>query len=493
MRPIVGVHQGKLVGHEADGISAFLGIPYAAPISGSALFQAPAPPARWDGVRDATRLGATVPKPGYVPPFDQLLAEPVISGREPLNVNVWTPDPGGSGLPVMVWIHGGAFRNGSNAIPSYDGAAFARDGVVLVSINYRLGAAGFAQLADAPPNRGILDQLAALRWVQDNIAGFGGDPGQVTIFGESAGAMSVATLLSISAGRGLFRRAILQSGAGQGVATVADARLIAEEFASRLEVAPVARELAGLGVDRLIDAQQSVALDATRSPDPARWGQSIVDSMMAFPPVVDGELIAAPPTEAIERGAGADITLLAGTNTDEHRFFLAPIGVTEHTTADMLAAVAANRGWAPAVLDIYAANRPEATPGDLLAAILTDAYFRAPAIRLAEGHLAHGGTNYHYEFAWQSPIGGLGACHALDLPFVFDTLNQVDGHRLAGPNPPQDLADVMHAAWVAFASTGNPGWSPYRIDSRTVMTFDHPGSGPVDDPRSDERTLWQRG
>lgn len=490
MQPIVGVTQGKVAGQEVDDVSSFLGIPYAAPISGSALFAAPGPPRHWDGVRDATSLGATVPKPGYVPPFDQLLAEPVISGAEPLNVNVWTPDPAGGGLPVLVWVHGGAFRNGSNAIPTYDGAAFARDGVVLVSLNYRLGAPGFAHLPDAPANRGILDQLAALAWVQDNIAAFGGDPARVTVCGESAGAMSVATLVSIAADRGLFQQAVMQSGAGHGVVTAADAQLIAAELGARLGVAPTAAELARIDVDRLIDAQQSVALDATRSPDPARWGKSVVDSMMAFPPVVDGDLLAERPIDAIQRGTGRDITMLAGTNTDEHRFFLGPVGVIDHLSEDMLRSVASARGWHPATIDTYAANRPGASPGDLLAAILTDSYFRAPAIQLADAHLAAGGRNYQYEFAWRSPAGGLGACHALDLPFVFDTLDATGGHNLTGPNPPQPLADAMHAAWVAFATTGEPGWPAYDRDRRTVQTFNHPTCGPVEDPRGDERSLW---
>lgn len=489
MQPIIGLAQGKVGGQEVDGVSSFLGIPYAAPISGPALFEAPAQPTTWDGVRDATRFGATVPKPPYVPPFDQLLTEPVISGDEALNANVWTPDPGGRGLPVMVWIHGGAFRNGSNAIPAYDGTAFARDGVVLVSINYRLGVPGFAQLPDAPANRGILDQLAALAWVQENIAAFGGDPDQVTIFGESAGGMSVATLVS-AAGQGLFRRAIAQSGAGHHAATADDARLVTAELAARLDVAPTAHDLAEVDLQRLVDTQHAVSLDVTRSADPNRWGRSIAGSMMAFLPVVDGELITERPVDAVTAGAGRDVTLLIGANTDEHRFFLTPVGVTDATTSEALQGFVSAQGWDPAVIDLYSAARPDASPGDLLASLMTDSFFRVPAIRLAEGHLRAGGTNYHYEFAWPAPDGRLGACHTLEIPFAFDNGHLAGAQNLVGANPPQALADTMHAAWISFARTGNPGWQPYDLNRRTVMTFNHPESLPVDDPRAAERACW---
>jgi len=216
---------GAVSGDVADGVIRFLGIPYAASPTGSLRFQAPAPPQPWHGVRECRAFGPTPPKPDYAAPFDTLLAEPNIAGDGWLNLNVWTPDLAGS-APVLVWIHGGAFSNGNSAVPMYDGHTFARDGVVLVSINYRLGVDGFALLPGAVPNRGLLDQVAALEWVRDNIASFGGDPANVTIFGESAGAMSVTTLLGMPRARGLFHRVIAQSGAAQTGADPADARLV---------------------------------------------------------------------------------------------------------------------------------------------------------------------------------------------------------------------------------------------------------------------------
>src|SRR5580698_323486 len=205
----VTTRQGAVRGDVTDGVTRFLGIPYAASPTGALRFRAPEPPPAWDGVRDCLTYGATPPKPDYAAPFDVILAEPDVPGDDWLNLNVWTPDVDGS-APAMVWIHGGAFANGNNVVPIYDGHAFARDGVVLVSINYRLGIDGFAYLPDAPANRGLLDQVAALEWVRDNIAAFGGDPARVTIFGESAGAMSVTTLLGMPAARGLFTGVIAQ-------------------------------------------------------------------------------------------------------------------------------------------------------------------------------------------------------------------------------------------------------------------------------------------
>lgn len=487
MTDIVATTSGKVRGTRIGDVTAFLGVPYAAAPTGRALFEPARPAPVWDGVRDAVELGATVPKPGYVPPFSTLLAEPVVAGDECLNVNVWTPDPGGSGLPVMVWIHGGAFRNGSNAIPAYNGLAFARDGVVLVSANYRLGVPGFAVLPDSTPNLGIRDQLAALAWVQENIAAFGGDPGNVTIFGESAGGMSVTTLLAVAAGSGLFHKAIAQSGAGSIAASLDDARRVTAELSTQLGFEATADALGSVDVDVVIAAQQAVALRMAGNPDPARWGRSIVASAMSFVPVVDGELITERPVDSIAAGVGGDIPLLVGTTSEEQRFFLVPTGVAAATTMDMLRGVFASRGWPAAIVDTYAANRPDASAGDLLSAAMTDQFFRVPAIRLAEGR-ATGAPTYFYEFAWGTSVQDLGACHAVEIGFVFDTLPNTG--QLAGGNPPQALADDMHARWVAFARTGDPGWPAYDLSRRAVMTFNDPTSAVVDDPRPDERKLW---
>jgi para-nitrobenzyl esterase len=390
-------------------------------------------------------------------------------------------------LPVLVWFHGGAFRNGSNANTAYDGTAFARDGVVLVSVNYRLGVAGFGVVEGAPSNRGLLDQLAALAWVQENIAAFGGDPSLVTIFGQSAGGMSVATLLSLPASKGLFRRAIMQSGSAEAVALASDALLMTGELAKRLGIQATPEALGAVPIPDLIRAQQEVSIDLRQTQDPARFGASVVKAgggIMPFFPVVDGELIHELPLDAI---VAADVDLLAGTTTEEFRFFTIPSGIAAAVTEEALPVLLARAGLDPAIASVYAANRPGKSPGEIYTAVTSDAFFTLPTLRLAEAI----GTSFVYEFAWQSPLPGLGACHALELPFVFDTLAGAPS-PLQGDNPPQELADRMHAAWVAFAATGDPGWSQYDTTSRSVMTFDHPESRQLEDPHGDELALLRQ-
>ncbi len=490
MTEIVATTGGKVRGVRTDGVTAFLGIPYAAAPTGPALFAAPGPVTGWDGVREAVELGATPPKPGYSPPYDSILIDPKIPGDEFLNVNVWTPDAGSAALPVLVWIHGGAFRNGCNAVGTYNGQAFARDGVVFVGVNYRLGAPGFALLPDAPANLGLRDQLAALAWVQENIAAFGGDPGNVTIFGESAGAMSVSTLIAVAAGSGLFHKAIAQSGAGHSVVTAADARLVSAELGTRLGVEPTAAALAEVGVDRLIEAQAAVALAAATLPDPARWGASVVAAGMAFMPVVDGDLVTERPVDTIAAGIGHDVPMIIGTTTEEYRFFVVPSGVAAAMTDEQLHKAISARGWPASTADLYSGNRPGATPGDVLAAVISDQYFRVPAVRLAEARAGAPTATYCYEFAWGTPVRDLGACHALEIGFVFDNLAEPGTAGLVGDEPPQEVATDMHARWIRFARTGDPGWPAYDPAGRAVQTFGTPESEVVHDPRADERVLW---
>jgi len=493
MEPIVSVTGGRVRGRTADGVSAFLGIPYAAPPVGPARFRAPTPPTRWDGVRDALQHGATSTQSPYVAPIAALLGTVLIPGDEQLHLNIWTPDVGGSGLPVMVWVHGGAFTRGSNAIPVYDGSAFARDGVVLVGVNYRLGVPGFGAVDGASSNRGLRDQLFALAWVQENIVAFGGDPDNVTLFGESAGGMSVATLMASPAADDLFDRAIVQSGGAAAVAEEDDARRVTAEVAASLGIDATAEAFGDVAPEDLLAAQNAVGLALAQDPDPDRWGRSVVRNglgVMSFFPSVDGDVVPDVPIDVIAAGALRDVALLTGTTSEEFRFFLVPTGLAASVTAEVLPLVLTRYGVDPSVAEVYASGRPGATPGDLLAAILTDQAFRAETVRLADAHTASGGRSHMYEFAWASGVSGLGACHALELSFVFDTL--ASGHRLTGPNPPQRLADETHSAWVAFATNGEPGWPGYEPRSRAVQTFDGPGSSLVHDPRAEElRALGQ--
>ncbi|WP_369142689.1 carboxylesterase/lipase family protein [Streptomyces sp. R44] len=476
--------QGEVRGRTSpDGVTSFLGIPYAAPPFGPRRFRAPAPPEPWTGVRDATAHGPTAPHAPYAPPFDALIPEDDIPGEDCLNLGVRTPAPEpGAGLPVMVWLHGGAFTNGSGSASGYDGSAFARDGVVCVTPNYRLGADGFLRLPGRPDNRGLLDQIAALRWVRDNIASFGGDPDRVTVFGESAGAMSIGALLTTEAARGLFHRAILQSGACHHFLRPSSAALIAARLAERLGIEDATPEaFASVPRHELLAAQAELRTDVAADPDPARWGEAVLD-MMPFEPVRDG--LALP-------GADCEVDLLIGSNREEYRLFLVPTERLHVFPEPRLRAMTAAYGLDPAeALPVYRAGRPDATPGELLDAVATDWFYRIPAVRLAESVPG----SYLYEFAWRSPQfdGALGACHALELPFVFDRLHDPSYAPLLGADPPQALADAMHGAWVRFAKTGSPGWKAYDKVDRTTMTFGAaPGPVPVADPRAGERQLWE--
>ncbi len=320
--PRVALASGKVSGgFAARGVARFLGVPYARAPFGPLRFRAPEPVEPWEGVREATEFGATAPKRPYAPPLDALLPDPAVEGDDCLHVNVWAPwgprgpetgwDAGSDagletgsvlglgigpvlgadgGRPVMVWIHGGSLIHGSNAVPVYDGTAFARDGVVLVSVNYRLGIEGFGVFPDAPANLGLRDQIAALTWVRENIAAFGGDPERVTVFGESAGAISIAALLASPLARGLFRRAVVQSGAPMAL-PLERARRTTEAVARRLGVAATAEAFAAVDRELLLTAQTEV----TSKGSPLLGGHS-------FQIVVDGDVLPCDPAEALLGG-----------------------------------------------------------------------------------------------------------------------------------------------------------------------------------------------
>ena len=493
MQTVVKTRQGAVQGSAANGVAAFKGVPYAAPPFGPNRFQSPRPAQSWEGVREALSYGPTAPKAPYVPPYDVLIPEIAIPGEDYLNLNIWSPDLGQARLPVMVWIHGGAFANGSGSVPAYDGTRFARDGVVCVTINYRLGADGFLSLGDGIANLGLLDQIAALTWVQENIAAFGGDPSNVTLFGESSGGMSVATLMAMPRATGLFRRAIAQSGAGHYVISPATAQRIGQYLAEKLGVEPTREAIGTVPINRLVQAQQELRSEISANPSPARWGE-VAANLMPFEPVIDGDLLPARPIDSIAAGASANIDVLVGNNADEFQFFLVPTGMLNVVNEVILSRAVAAYGLPVAeTLATYRATRKDATPGGLLAAIGTDWFYRIPAIRMAEAHAQQdAGATYMYEFAWQPPAfdGHLGACHALEMPFVFDNLDKEGFEGLVGTNPPQQVADAMHAAWVAFATSGNPGWPQFDLKRRATMRFDTT-SELVEDPLSAERLLWE--
>ena len=487
---------GLVRGSDDAGLTRFLGIPYAAAPFGSNRMQPPQPVERWQGVRDATEYGPTSPKGDYPPQYQVLLPERMIPGAECLNLNIWTPSDavGHGALPVLVWVHGGSFMNGSGANLEYDGSAFARDGVVCVTINYRLGAEGFLYVdtdaSTGTANLGLQDQVAALRWVQDNIAAFGGDPARVTVAGESAGAMSITTLLAMPSCRGLFAQAITQSGAAAHTLTPETGLMVSRTLAQRLDVEPTREAVAALDLSATVQAASDLVVEVQVNPDPQIWG-SLALSLLPFAPVIDGDVLPQHPLDAFAGGTASEVTVLAGSNRDEARLFLVAPGVIDHIDEMTLAGGAAAYGLPPDGLDLYRRNRPDASPGDLLAAVVGDWFFTVPAVRHAEARAAGGGTTFMYRFEHPDPADnhGFGAAHAVEIPFVFDTIHLDQMKGLIGDSPAQAVADTAHQTWVTFVSTGNPGWAAYSPTTRTTGIISEKLEV-VDDPRSDELAVW---
>ncbi|MGW2488972.1 carboxylesterase/lipase family protein [Streptomyces sp. NPDC001606] len=477
--PVVRTPHGAVRGRFERGVAVFRGIPYAAPPFGPRRFRPPQPPDPWDGVRDAAAFGPTAPKPPYSEAFAHYLSDPVIPGDDCLNLNVWTPDPDpGARLPVLVWLHGGALTRGSSAVPVYDGATFARDGVVCVSVNYRLGVEGYGLFPDAPPNPGLRDQLAALHWVHDAIEAFGGDPGRITLCGQSAGAISVGALLAAPPARGLIRRAVLQSGPPEA-ADRDKVRRMVRRMAARLKIPATAEAFAAVDRELLLRTQAEVG----RLSSPVLGGP-------AFGIVVDGDLVPRDPLKALLDGdAAPDVELLMGWTRDEYRLWLVPGGLLERV--DRLGAVALAGAMARChtgheVPRAYRALHPDAGTAEIVGQMVTDHLLRAPLHRLAD---ARPGSSWLYEFAWPSRLPGLGACHALELGFVFDSAAVPESRRLAGEGAPQELCDAMHAAWVRFAAGADPGWQPWDA-THPVRVFGEGDPSTAYGPRDAEIALW---
>jgi para-nitrobenzyl esterase len=489
--PVVQLKDGAVRGKADSGAAAFLGIPYAAAPFGPNRMRAPQPVQPWTGERDATAFGPTVPKGDYPPQYASLFPEVVIPGEDCLNLNVWTPDPGASGLPVLVWIHGGSFMNGSSSVAEYNGAAFARDGIVCVTINYRLAAEGFLSLDDGIANLGLLDQLAALRWVQGNIAAFGGDPARVTVAGESAGAMSVTTLLSIPLAEGLFAQAIAQSGAGAHTLTQGQAVMVGGHLAAALGVPADRDAIKAVPLDTLVRTASDLVVEVQTNPDPARWGQLAL-SLLPFAPVIDGSVLPVAPITAFAAGQGGGVPLLIGSNRDEARLFLVAAASIDLIDDAGLGAVAGAYGLTDKDLAVYRASQPDASPGDLLAAVISDWFFRVPAIRVAEARVGAGASGtWMYRFDRPEPRDNhrLGACHGVEIPFVFDTISLDELRPRLGEAPERAVADQVHRAWVSFITGGDPGWAPYDTVRRTTGLLTDTVSA-VDDPAGGERARW---
>lgn len=498
MTTIVETRQGRIEGFADAGLQAFLGIPFAAPPVGRRRYRPPEPPEPWTGVREAKSYGGSAPQT-VIELGDTMPGMDVGPQSEDcLYLNVFTPAADGAQRPVMVWIHGGAFTLGSGSQKMYDVRPLARQGVVAVTINYRLGALGYLHLAGLDPGletsacAGILDQVAALEWVRDNIAAFGGDPECVTIFGESAGGMSVATLLGMPRARGLFHRAIPQSGAAHSVLDTDAATRVARLFLEELGVPENALDRAWEApVDAILRAQQRCA---ERLPMPAR--------LRAFRPVVDGDALERRPIDAIRAGLSADVPVVVGACRDEERLFT----LWDPQARDLDDAGIVKRmderqpGQGAHLVDAYRRARgADVSSYDLYCAIETDRVFRIPAVRLAEAQSAHQPDTYAYLVTWEAQAmgGRLGACHGVDLPFVMGAVGSKAAGIFAGSGPEaEQLQREMMNAWLAFARRGDPNhealcpWPRHDEERRATMFFGR-DTHVEEAPFEAERRAWE--
>ena len=502
MVAMVVTDKGEIRGSEEDGLLVFRGVPSAAAPTGELRWHPPQPHPPWDEALEATGFGNQAPQ--NASPIDGLFggsAEPAAQGEDCLFLNVWTPGTNNAERPVMFWIHGGAFTIGAGSQPLYAGQYLARDGdVVVVTINYRMGALGFLNLKEATDgnigatgNEGLLDQVAALEWVRDNIAAFGGDPTNVTIFGESAGGMSVGCLLAMPSAEGLFHKAIPQSGACHTALSKSEALRVAETVMELLETDD-SGALMELPEATLTEVQTKLSAIASERGLPG----------MSFQPVIDGEVLPAMPIERVRAGSAAGIAIMAGCTTEEWKLFSA---------LDPLATNMSEEALTEAISDIFGDSAADVIgsyrswladsgkgigPGDVSAKIMTDRVFWVPAMALLEAQRAHDARTYSYLFDWKSPLmgGAMGACHAVELGFVWGTYDKNGAGSFFGEGPAADaLSDFTRAAWIRFAHTGHPGggsgpaWPSYDAESRATMVFSN-SPDVVTDPADSIRELW---
>ena len=492
---IVETVAGPIQGEVEDGIHVFRGIPFAAPPVGELRWRPPQPAAPWRTVRDARSFGPSCPQNPIVigtglPTLDEVRGE---QSEDCLRLNVWTPGFDGKRRPVMVWIHGGAFVLGSGAMPLYSGQRLAAAGdVVVVTLNYRLAAFGFMRLCDvtggrvpATGNEGLLDQVAALKWVRDNIERFGGDAANVTVFGQSAGAISVGALMAMPDAAGLFRRAILQSGACQTAQPKALANRIAGAVLESLNL-----EADDADAIRFVEADRLRALEGRMS-HPQTADATL--GLMPFQPCIDGALLPQWPLESVRRGVfSSAIDVLAGSTLEEYKpYGGAFAGLAEMDDAGMLEALAFEAGRLEGrdvrqdvekLARTYRQARQERglrdSPGDLFLAMEGDRNFWMPGVLLAEAQSQQPGRAFHYVFTWPSPWknGAWGACHGLDAGFVFDNIDATDSRAYHGEGPDADaLVAICQQAWTNFARCGDPSgslvghWPEYGAGRATML------------------------
>ena len=492
--PIVATAEGQLQGVPSRGVLSFLGIHYGADTGGANRFLPPTPPPAWGGVRVADRMGDRCPQPPVNMPPEMasvLSFSDLPTSEDCLVLNVWTPAVADNAKrPVMVWLHGGGFFLGSGGDKYYEGSNLSRgQDVVVVTLNHRLNVFGYLQLGPetgpqyADSNlAGMLDIVAALKWVKANIAQFGGDPDNVTIFGQSGGGSKVSTLLAMPSAQGLFHKAIIQSGAAVKVGTVEAATATRDKLLTQLGLQPGdVASLRALPTDTLMKAG-------------ARAG------LLAYMPAVDGETLPTNPFDPVGSPLSANVPIMVGSTKDEAtNVVLSDPTWQTMTEADLTTRVGGMVGPAEAAntIALYRAQAPNDRPMHLYTSVMTDMMFTSSSITLAERKYAQQAAPvFMYKIDWNSPVlgGKLRSPHAVELPFIFDNVDVSAG--LVGAGPEQDaMADLMSATFAAFARTGNPSipgapaWPAYTPQTRETFIYDVPPTV-VADPNSQLRAYW---
>jgi para-nitrobenzyl esterase len=489
--PTVVARTGKLVGNEHEGYLEFLGVPYAQAPVGPAAFLPPVPLPDSDDVVPCHVYGATVQRRRGGGSF---IPEPSIEGANALNLNVWTPTLDAARLPVFVWIHGGGFIGGSNASPWYHGGRFARDGVVAVTINYRLGPEGFLALDRGNTNRGLLDMITALRWVQENITLLGGDPDRVTIGGQSAGASACLALLTSGATGGLFRRTAVESSGGMIPAGPADAAAMATHYAAALGVDLDPAALAAVAPERRaeVDPRYLPSSSGRRPPwEGADGGGAFGLETFTWRPSIDGSVIEGDTFSRARAGLSQGEALLIGTTAEE---FNGPVAqanaaMTEAEVTEALRALGVDDAGLAGYLQL---GRDRASFPWALGQAYSDWRFRLPAAVMAEAAATNLDVfKFEFRFAARVPEpGARRAQHNSDLPFVWDNLDAERVRESIGDDVPQSLADEMHGAWVRFIEGSKEPWPRYEPGVPTTMIFDA-GSRLRDDVGPGLAKLWR--